>query len=53
MSYYYYNPNNHYVYRGGKGWGSPVRECKTISEEEAKRIDKEEKAIREAERRKK
>lgn len=48
--YEYYNPNNNYVYRGNNGYGSPVRECKTISEKEAKRIDREERAIKEAKR---
>ena len=49
--YEYYNPNNNYVYRGGNGYGSPIRECKTINDAEARRIDRQEKAIREAERR--
>lgn len=48
--YEYYNPNNNHVYRGGSGYGSPIRECKTISDAEARYIDRQEKAIREAKR---
>ena len=39
-----------YIYRGGQGYGSPVREIKTISEKEAKYWDRIEKQIREQER---
>lgn len=46
--YEYLNPYNGYVYRGSQGCGSPVREVKTVTDAEAKQIDRLEKAIREA-----
>lgn len=41
---------NDYVYRGGKDYGPPIREIKTVSEQEAKKWDNLDKQIREMER---